>query len=89
VVERIFGVIKKRWDILTRAPQYDMSIQSRIPPALAALHNFIMKHDPTDIEEYLADPQLIDPNPGVPENVGTLAEGHTNQAELECAKAKG
>lgn len=27
VVECIFGVVKQRWDILTHAPQFDMSIQ--------------------------------------------------------------
>ena len=32
-----------------------MSIQARIPPALAALHNFIMEHDITDVNTYLYD----------------------------------
>ena len=42
-----------------------MSIQAQVPPALAALHNFIMDHDPHDIEEYLAgDDTDFDPIPG-------------------------
>lgn len=88
VVEHIFGVVKKQWDILTCAPHYDMSIQAQIPPALAVLHNFIMKHDPSDVKEYLANPDIVDPTPGVPSNVGTLAEGYVNPEELQQAKAK-
>ena len=46
VVERIFGVLKQRFRILLLAPQYSTEIQSRIPAALAALHNFIQVHSP-------------------------------------------
>ncbi|KAF4616740.1 hypothetical protein D9613_008850 [Agrocybe pediades] len=45
IIERIFGVLKKRWDILNRPPQFSMDIQAKIPPALAAVHNFIMEID--------------------------------------------
>lgn len=44
-----------------------MEIQAKIPPALAATHNFIMEHDPEDIDEYLEDnANDLDPNPGAP-----------------------
>ena len=36
VVEQIFGVLKKWWDILNQPPQYDISIQAHIPAGLAA-----------------------------------------------------
>lgn len=49
IVEHIFGVLKKWWDILNQAPQYDMVIQAGIPPGLGAVHNFIVDHDNTDI----------------------------------------
>ncbi|KAJ8522016.1 hypothetical protein ONZ45_g1366 [Pleurotus djamor] len=49
VIERIFGVIKKRWNILNHAPEYSMDIQAHIPPASASIHNFIMEYDPDDI----------------------------------------
>ncbi len=84
VVERIFGVIKKRWDILTRPPRYDMDIQSRIPPALAALHNFILKHDSVDREDILEDLDISDPDLG---DCGDLAEEIPDQAEKECANS--
>jgi hypothetical protein len=44
VVERIFGVLKGRFRILSLAPQYSLQIQARIPAALSALHNFIRIH---------------------------------------------
>lgn len=53
VIERIFGVLKNRWDILNHPAQYNMNIQAKIPPGLAAVHNFIMDNDDTDIYHYL------------------------------------
>jgi hypothetical protein len=48
VVERIFGVLKRRFRILLIPAKYSMRIQARIPSALCALHNFISIHDLTD-----------------------------------------
>ena len=48
VIERIFGVLKRRFRILHLAPEYDMEVQARIPVSLAALHNFIHIHDPKE-----------------------------------------
>jgi len=71
-----------------------MNIQARIPPALAALPNFILNHDPHDIDEYLSgDPQLdendLDPNPGQPEDneFGLLANGAVTRSEKRRATA--
>lgn len=50
VIERIFGVLKRRFRILLLAPEYSLEIQARIPAALAAIHNFIRSHDPDDNE---------------------------------------
>ena len=54
VIEHIFGVIKQCWEILNHPPQSDMSTQAQIPPAWAALHNFMMDHDPNDIEDLVS-----------------------------------
>ena len=54
VIEHIFGILKWHFHMLLLAPEYDMDIQARVPPALCALHNFIHQHDPSDIEDYLA-----------------------------------
>ena len=51
VIERIFGVLKRRFRILLLAPEYNVDIQSRLPTALCALHNFIRTHDPDDDNE--------------------------------------
>ena len=95
VVERVFGVLKKRWAILTRPPQFNMNIQAKIPPALAALHNFILDHDPHDIDEYLSgnaddtDENDLDPNPGQPQDneFGNLANGAVTRSEKTRATA--
>ena len=47
VIERIFGVLKRRFRILLLAPQYSLKIQAQIPAALCALHNFISIHTPS------------------------------------------
>jgi hypothetical protein len=47
--------MKKRWVILTQPLHFTMSVQAHIPPALAALHNFIVGHDSTDVNKYLYD----------------------------------
>ena len=52
VIERIFGILKRRFRILLLAPEYDMDVQARVPPALCALHNFIRQHDPSDINDF-------------------------------------
>lgn len=84
VVERIFGVLKGKWDILTRAPEYSMDIQARVPPALAALHNFILKHDALEWHAIL-EMATEDPNPGTRANdddaFGDLAEGPADDDE--------
>ena len=63
VVERIFGSMKRRFNILTHPVEYDMDIQAQIPPFTAAIHNFILDHDPGEVNEVLETP---DPNPECP-----------------------
>lgn len=48
VVERIFGVLKRRFRILQLAPEYPPEVQARIPAALCAIHNFIREQDPSE-----------------------------------------
>jgi hypothetical protein len=52
VVKQIFGILKQQFQILQLPPEYDMSIQALIPPALAVLHNFIQHYDPEEIHIY-------------------------------------
>ena len=45
VIERIFGVLKQRFQILLLPPHYQLDFQARIPVALCALQNFIQEID--------------------------------------------
>jgi hypothetical protein len=71
VVERIFGVLKKRFRILKDPPGYDMKVQIHITPALCALHNFIRRHDPEEISTIETFPDEEDHNVNA---FGTLGE---------------
>lgn len=51
VIERIFGVSKRRFRLMNVAPEYSASTQAKIPCALSALHNFIRLHDPDDFAD--------------------------------------
>lgn len=83
VVERVIGVLKGRFDILQRAPQYDMEVQIRIPSALCALHNFIRRYDPDDITPD-AEPKLQAFDGGE----GSLGNGPANQDAREQANSR-
>ncbi|XP_038687548.1 protein ANTAGONIST OF LIKE HETEROCHROMATIN PROTEIN 1-like [Tripterygium wilfordii] len=53
VIERTFGVLKKKWLILTRMPSYKFDTQIKIVAACMALHNFIRMNVIED-EDFLA-----------------------------------
>ena len=60
------------------------TVQARIPPALAAVHNFIRVHDE---EEILDFQDLEDGEPGE-RDYGELAEGPPNRAEKSRSEVK-
>jgi hypothetical protein len=73
VIERIFGILKQHFRILQLPPEYDMSVQALVPPALAALHNFIRQYDPQEIHMPVYGKQLTDLQLGLhPESAGEL-----------------
>lgn len=87
IIERIFGVMKKRWDILNRAPEYAMPIQAQIPVGLAAVHNFILEYDETDLESYLD--MLADEGTGGDDvEPGELGDGPIPRTEYNRAFAR-
>ncbi|XP_038714981.1 protein ANTAGONIST OF LIKE HETEROCHROMATIN PROTEIN 1-like [Tripterygium wilfordii] len=53
IIERTFGVMKKKWLILTRMPSYKFCTQVKIVVACMALHNFIRRHVIED-EDFIA-----------------------------------
>lgn len=78
----MFGVLKRRFRILTHPPEYDLGVQARIPPALCALHNFIMAHD-ADVAQEMEDALEYDPQPGM--LTGNLALGPPTAADKQYA----
>ena len=61
-----------------------MAVQARIPPALAAVHNFICIHDKDEILDFQ---DLEDGEPGE-RNYGELAEGPPNCTEKSRSEVK-
>jgi hypothetical protein len=97
IIERIFGVMKRRWRLLQFPPEYDMDIQARIPAALCALHNFMRQYDPDEIfnPDFLDGYENgggIDADGDMEEEIdealaGSLAEGPVNAAERRRAES--
>ena len=83
VVERIFGILKARFTILTSRPRYNLDIVARLSPALAALHNFIRIHDPNEINDFLQPEEDLEPG-----YVGELANGFPDAAERQVANTR-
>lgn len=82
VVERIFGIIKRRFAILENPPEYSMEIQARIFPALAAIHNFIRIHDSEEINDFTDN--IVNPHSNT--RLGSLATGIVSSGERDRAK---
>ncbi|KAF8799082.1 hypothetical protein BYT27DRAFT_7121573 [Phlegmacium glaucopus] len=59
-----------------------MEIQARLPPALAAIHNFIHEKDPNEILEF---EEPFDPEPGM---YGELSDGPARRAEIVRATSR-
>lgn len=51
VVERIFGVLKNRFNILTKEIDWPSDIKVKTVPALAAIHNFIRITNRIEVDE--------------------------------------
>lgn len=94
VIERAFGVLKKRFKILVIPPDFTMDIQARIPAALAAIHNFIRAHDSPEINDYseYREHMTAEPAPDAPSNIaygeGELATGLPRTAEKTAASER-
>jgi hypothetical protein len=79
VIERVFGVMKRRFKIIREVNSYDLTTNAKIMCALAALHNFIRKHDRDDL-----------PEPWVDDDMDVDVESDENQTILdEDATAQG
>ncbi len=79
---------------MSAAAEYALQVQTKIPAAIAALHNFIRTWDPDDLatgdddlddsDSTPDDPTSTHPNPISPENLGS----HISAAEKARASVK-
>lgn len=93
VVERIFGIVKRRYRILHLPIEYNLDVQARLPAALAALHNFLRINTSPDEDAELGNDESDsddeeDGGHGVvvvdDGEVGTAATGNTAQIRAEA-----
>lgn len=85
VIERIFGVAKRRFRLMVAAPEYSPDTQAKVVLALCALHNFIRVHDPDDLDDqdWQEENERRPPMPSTAD-----LGGRVNQAERDRATAK-
>jgi DDE superfamily endonuclease len=58
VIERIFGVVKRKFKILGQVPEYSVDTQVHLVLALCGLYNFIRQYE--DIDDELEEVELED-----------------------------
>ena len=86
-IERIFGVLKNRFKLLTRQLEHPFSIQVQLVNAICCLHNIIQQVGGDDIldEDWLAKERLGTNVLNNDDNVSTRA---TTSREVAAAKVK-
>ena len=91
-IERIFGVLKKRFPILKKQLEYEYDTQVQLVNGLCCLHNFIRTErdgeddfDELDEDELEAEKKLCDQSL---EAVYTAVSKHTDVTEKEKRQAK-
>ncbi|XP_074271774.1 uncharacterized protein LOC141595707 [Silene latifolia] len=83
-IERAFGVLKARWKILGKMPQYTLQDQNRIICGTFALHNYIRRNTIRD-EAF----KIIDENPDfIPPDVLQDVANHSSQPATESSGTK-
>ena len=55
MIERIFGVIKRKYKILNTPPEYSIDTQSDLILGITALHNFCRGLDGSKVDDYITE----------------------------------
>lgn len=63
VIERIFGVVKKRFRMMRNGSEYPVHLQPRITYLMAWLHNFILQESPNDLDRFNEFGPAFQPDP--------------------------
>ena len=81
VIERVFGVFKRRFTILKLAPEYGLDTQARIPASLCAIYNFSRAHD-NDDDRFQHTPETVPPDPETAANPETADTGRNIRDQI-------
>jgi hypothetical protein len=92
VIERIFGVVKRRFRLLVVAPEYNLATQAKMVPAICVLHNFIRIHDVDDIPtandtHIQAEEPLMPIMEGLGGDISTAERNRATELRESIAKA--
>lgn len=88
VIERCFGLLKKRWAILRSPSFYPITIQCRMILACCLLHNFIRIHMALDPEEFAPFVEDEVPVGEEPINVVGIVEPSNQWTQMRNALAQ-
>ena len=55
MIERIFGVLKRKYRVLAHPAEYSTQTQVLLVTALTALHNFVRQREGPNADNYLSD----------------------------------
>jgi hypothetical protein len=89
-IERIFGVLKKRFPILKKQLEYDYDIQVQLVNALCCLHNFIRREgNGTEIDIFgMLDDEELQAESDQSEDCGYAPARHRDVTDREKRMAK-
>lgn len=80
VVERVFGVLKKRFQIFNTPPEYPFKTQAHLVHALAVVHNLIRIYDPHDVPSFHEDETENGADSATGELAGSVSAAERTQA---------
>lgn len=84
VVERIFGVVKRRFWLITAAPEYALKKQAKMVLAICVLHNFIRVHDPEDFDDNLPDEENTTTHASSDDHASFVSNEERRRANTLC-----
>ena len=84
VIERIFGVVKRKFKILGQVTKYSIDTQVDLVLALCGLYNFIRQHE--DIDHELAEVELEDEEGAEANEVKDAGNKYMNNKREEIAQ---
>jgi hypothetical protein len=82
VIERNFGVTKKRFEVMNHGSYYPFETQVRLVPAMCAIHNFIRLEDHGELSEEFPEFNNLSATP-LPNRQPSASDDEDNGLDLE------